>query len=151
MIPSAAPPKRSTAAERECSLTGTALEPSDIAGRVPAVREINGGRVGVVSIQMASTEARITVAPSGTFQIGDKAVHRLGFGAMRLTGPGIWGEPKDRQEAIRVLRRAVELGVDLIDNRDSDGRYVSGELTREALHPSPDDLLIATKAGLVRT
>ena len=100
---------------------------------------------------MASTEARITVAPSGTFQIGDKVVHRLGFGAMRLTGPGIWGEPKDRQEAIRVLRRAAELGVDLIDTADSYGPYVSEELIREALHPYPDDLLIATKAGLVRT
>jgi pyridoxine 4-dehydrogenase len=77
-------------------------------------------------------------------------VHRLGFGAMRLTGSGIWGEPDDRDECIRVLRRAVELGVDLIDTADSYGPYVSEELIREALHPYPDGLLIATKAGLVR-
>jgi pyridoxine 4-dehydrogenase len=88
---------------------------------------------------------------SGTFQIADHTVHRLGFGAMRLTGPGIWGEPGDRAECIRVLRRAVELGVDLIDTADSYGPYVSEELIREALHPYPEHLLIATKAGLVRS
>src|SRR6266516_3696407 len=88
---------------------------------------------------------------SGTFAIGaDLPVHRLGFGAMRLTGPGIWGEPADRSECIRVLRRAVELGVDLIDTADSYGPYVSEEIIREALHPYPEQLLIATKAGLVR-
>jgi pyridoxine 4-dehydrogenase len=91
-----------------------------------------------------------TVEASGTFTIGDLRVHRLGFGAMRLTGPGIWGPPKDRPEAIRVLRRAVELGVDLIDTADSYGPYISEELIREALHPYPPGLLIATKAGLVR-
>jgi pyridoxine 4-dehydrogenase len=87
---------------------------------------------------------------SGTFEIAGRTVHRLGFGAMRLTGSGIWGEPDDRDECIRVLRRAVELGVDLIDTADSYGPYVSEELIREALHPYPDGLLIATKAGLVR-
>jgi pyridoxine 4-dehydrogenase len=91
------------------------------------------------------------VDASGTFTIGDIRVHRLGFGAMRLTGPGIWGPPKDRAEAIRVLRRAVELGVDLIDTADSYGPYVSEELIREALHPYPSGLVIATKAGLART
>jgi aryl-alcohol dehydrogenase-like predicted oxidoreductase len=70
---------------------------------------------------------------------------------MRLTGPGIWGEPPDHDEAIRVLRRAVELGVSLIDTADSYGPYVAEELIREALHPYPDELVIATKAGLVRT
>jgi len=70
---------------------------------------------------------------------------------MRLTGPGIWGEPRDHAEAIRVLRRAVELGVSLIDTADSYGPYVAEELIREALHPYPDELVIATKAGLVRT
>ena len=87
---------------------------------------------------------------SGTFEIAERAVHRLGFGAMRLTGRGIWGEPDDRTECIRVVRRAVELGVDLIDTADSYGPYVSEEIIREALHPYPEHLLIATKAGLVR-
>jgi Predicted oxidoreductases (related to aryl-alcohol dehydrogenases) len=89
--------------------------------------------------------------PSGTFGIDGHTVHRLGFGAMRLTGRGIWGEPDDRDECIRVLRRAVELGVDLIDTADSYGPYVSEEVIREALHPYPDNLVIATKAGLVRS
>jgi pyridoxine 4-dehydrogenase len=88
---------------------------------------------------------------SGTFSIGGRTVHRLGFGAMRITGPGIWGEPADRDECIRVLRRAVELGVDFIDTADSYGPHVSEELIRTALHPYPEDMLIATKAGLVRT
>lgn len=89
---------------------------------------------------------------SGTFRIGDDLpVFRLGYGAMRITGPSIWGEPRDRDEAIRVLRRAVELGVTFIDTADSYGPYVSEELIRAALHPYPDDLVIATKAGLVRT
>ena len=87
---------------------------------------------------------------SGTFDIGEHTVHRLGYGAMRLTGPGIWGEPADRGECVRVLRRAVELGVDFIDTADSYGPYVSEEIIREALHPYPDGLVIATKAGLVR-
>jgi aryl-alcohol dehydrogenase-like predicted oxidoreductase len=78
-------------------------------------------------------------------------VVRLGYGAMRITGPGIWGPPEDHDEAIRVLRRAVELGVTLIDTADSYGPYVSEELIREALHPYPADVVIATKAGLVRT
>ena len=78
-------------------------------------------------------------------------MNRLGFGAMRLTGKGIWGPPDDRDEATRVLRRAVDLGVNFIDTADSYGPYVSEELIREALHPYPDDLVIATKAGLLRT
>ncbi|MDX6411984.1 MAG: pyridoxine 4-dehydrogenase [Gaiellaceae bacterium] len=91
-------------------------------------------------------------AASGTFTIGgDLTVNRLGFGAMRLTGPGIWGPPRDHDEAIRVLRRTVELGVNLIDTADSYGPYMSEELIREALHPYPEGLVIATKAGLVRT
>ncbi|MDT4922317.1 MAG: pyridoxine 4-dehydrogenase [Pseudonocardiales bacterium] len=87
---------------------------------------------------------------SGTFEIAGRTVHRLGFGAMRLTGPGIWGEPADRDECIRVVRRAVELGVDLIDTADSYGPYVSEEIIREALYPYPEQVLVATKAGLVR-
>jgi aryl-alcohol dehydrogenase-like predicted oxidoreductase len=89
---------------------------------------------------------------SGTFEIGgDLTVNRLGFGAMRLTGKGVWGPPDDHDECIRVLRRAVELGVDFIDTADSYGPYVSEELIREALHPYADGLVIATKAGLLRT
>jgi pyridoxine 4-dehydrogenase len=94
-----------------------------------------------------------TTAPahaSGTFSIAGTPVHRLGFGAMRLTGPGIWGDPTDRAESVRVVRRAVELGVDFIDTADSYGPHVSEEILREALHPYPDQVLIATKAGLVR-
>ncbi|GLZ08772.1 oxidoreductase [Actinomadura sp. NBRC 104412] len=89
---------------------------------------------------------------SGVYRIGgDLPVHRLGFGAMRITGPGVWGEPADRDEAIRVLKRAVELGIDLIDTADSYGPYVSEDLIAEALHPYPDELVIATKGGFVRT
>jgi len=87
---------------------------------------------------------------SGTFTIGDREVHRLGYGAMQITGTGVWGEPADRDECLRVLRRAVELGVDLIDTADSYGPEVSENLIFEALHPYPDDLVIATKAGLTR-
>ncbi len=90
------------------------------------------------------------VPESGTFHLGDRVVNRLGFGAMRLTGPGIWGEPGHRIECIRVLRRALELGVNLIDTADSYGPEVSEDLIYEALHPYPDELVIATKAGLTR-
>ena len=89
---------------------------------------------------------------SDTFTIGgDLEVRRLGFGAMRLTGPGIWGPPDDPDEARAVLRRAVELGVNLIDTADSYGPDVSENLIAEALHPYPDGLVIATKGGLRRT
>ncbi|MEV6252292.1 aldo/keto reductase [Nocardia sp. NPDC051911] len=90
-------------------------------------------------------------AASGTFAIGgDLPVHRLGYGAMQLTGPGVWGDPKDPDEAVRVLRRAVELGVNFIDTADSYGPFVSEKLIRKALHPYPEGLVIATKAGLTR-
>lgn len=87
---------------------------------------------------------------SGTFTIGDLTVNRLGFGAMRLTGKGVWGPPQDRDECLRVLRRAVDLGVNFIDTANSYGPYVSEELIREALHPY-DGVVVATKAGLLRT
>ncbi|OBK82518.1 aldo/keto reductase [Mycobacterium sp. 1164985.4] len=87
---------------------------------------------------------------SGTFTLGDLTVNRLGFGAMRLTGKGVWGPPQDRDECLRVLRRAVELGVNFIDTANSYGPFVSEELIREALHPY-DGIVVATKAGLVRT
>ncbi|MET7770552.1 aldo/keto reductase [Nocardia sp. NPDC005366] len=89
---------------------------------------------------------------SGTFALGgDLPVHRLGYGAMQITGPGVWGDPADPDEAVRVLRRAVELGVNFIDTADSYGPFVSESLIRKALHPYPDDLVIATKAGLTRS
>lgn len=101
---------------------------------------------------MTSTPVSRPALQSGTFLVGgDIPIVRIGFGAMRLTGPGIWGEPPDPRQAIRVLRRAVELGVNLIDTADSYGPYVSEELIRQALHPYPEGLLIATKAGQVRT
>jgi pyridoxine 4-dehydrogenase len=92
-----------------------------------------------------------TAAAAGTIDIGgDLTVNRLGFGAMRITGPGIWGEPPSRDQAIATLRRVVELGVNFIDTADSYGPSVSEELIAAALHPYPDDLVIASKGGLVR-
>jgi pyridoxine 4-dehydrogenase len=95
------------------------------------------------------------VRSSGTFTLGAGAagattVHRLGYGAMQITGDGVWGEPADRDACIAVLRRAVDMGVDLIDTADSYGPEVSERLIFEALHPYPDGLVIATKAGLTR-
>ncbi|MFI5954403.1 aldo/keto reductase [Cryptosporangium sp. NPDC051539] len=91
-------------------------------------------------------------AAAGTIDVGgDLTVNRLGFGAMRITGQGIWGDPPDREVAKAVLRRAVELGVNFIDTADSYGPHVSEELIAEALYPYADDLVIATKGGLERT
>ncbi|HZM31114.1 MAG TPA: aldo/keto reductase [Acidimicrobiales bacterium] len=87
---------------------------------------------------------------AGTVAVGDRTVNRLGFGAMRITGRGIWGPPRDHDESVRVLRRAVDLGVDFIDTADSYGPAVSEELIAEALSPYPEHLVIATKGGLVR-
>ncbi|MBV9550603.1 MAG: aldo/keto reductase, partial [Alphaproteobacteria bacterium] len=93
----------------------------------------------------------INASQSGSFKIGGRlAVHRMGFGAMRITGPGVWGPPKDKAEAIRVLRLLPELGVNFIDTADSYGPDVSEELIYEALHPY-DGLVIATKAGFTRS
>ena len=103
---------------------------------------------------MAVSHERPVASVTGmdTFTIGgDLEVHRLGFGAMRITGEGIWGPPDDPEEAKRLLRRVVELGVDLIDTADSYGPEVSENLIAEALHPYPDGLVIATKGGLRRT
>jgi pyridoxine 4-dehydrogenase len=94
----------------------------------------------------------MSAGSSGTFEIGgERTVNRLGFGGMRLTGDGIWGEPRDPDECRRVLRRAIELDVNLIDTADSYGPEVSERLIAEALYPYPDDLLIATKGGLTRS
>jgi len=95
--------------------------------------------------------ATLPAASSGTFSIGgDLPVHRLGYGTMQLTGPGVWGDPRDPDEAVRVLRRAVELGVTFIDTADSYGPYVAEPLIFRALAPYADDLVIATKAGFTR-
>ncbi|MDB5128809.1 aldo/keto reductase [Mucilaginibacter sp.] len=92
-----------------------------------------------------------TTSPK-TFSIGGQLrVNRIGYGAMRITGKGIWGPPKDKDEAIRVLKRAVELGVNFIDTADSYGPHISEELIAEALYPYPADLVIGTKGGLLRT
>ncbi|QHT70233.1 oxidoreductase [Rhodocytophaga rosea] len=82
---------------------------------------------------------------------GDLTVNRMGYGAMRITGEGIWGPPKDREESLRVLKKAVELGIDFIDTADSYGPHISEELIAEALYPYPKGLVIATKGGLLRT
>jgi len=88
---------------------------------------------------------------SDTFAIGgEMVVHRLGYGAMQLPGPGVWGEPADREGALAVVRAAVEQGVDFIDTADSYGPFVSEQILAEALHPYPGNLVIATKAGLTR-
>src|SRR6202035_81240 len=89
-------------------------------------------------------------ATPGTLRLGDLSVGRLGFGAMRITGPGVWGPPADRTAAVRLLRRVVELGINFIDTADSYGPGVSEELIAEALHPYPTGLVIATKGGFMR-
>ncbi|HEY1101126.1 MAG TPA: aldo/keto reductase, partial [Myxococcota bacterium] len=97
---------------------------------------------------MSST---IDASASGTFKIGRFTVNRLGFGAMRVTGKGVWGEPADRDESLRTLKRLPDLGINFIDTADSYGPDVSERLIAEALAPYGDTLLIATKAGLTRT
>jgi len=102
--------------------------------------------------ESAGHQGQGLAAKAGEFLIGnDLRVTRLGFGAMRITGKGIWGEPADRAESIRVLRRAVELGINFIDTADSYGPSVSEEIIAEALHPYPANLVIATKGGFDRT
>jgi pyridoxine 4-dehydrogenase len=91
-----------------------------------------------------------STALDDTITLGERRVRRLGFGAMRITGDGIWGPPEDHDESIAVLRRSVELGINLIDTADSYGPEVSEDLIAEALYPYPEDLVIATKGGLVR-
>jgi pyridoxine 4-dehydrogenase len=93
----------------------------------------------------------VTAERSGQFRLGDRPVNRLGYGAMQLAGPGVFGPPADRANSIAVLRRAVELGVDHIDTSDYYGPYVVNEMIREALHPYPDDLTIVTKVGALRS
>ena len=100
---------------------------------------------------MTDQDTRPNAASAGTFDLGgDLKVVRMGFGAMRITGEGIWGEPEDPEEARTVLRRAIELGINLIDTADSYGPEVSERLIGETLHPYPERLVIATKGGLTR-
>lgn len=100
---------------------------------------------------MTTRDSAVTATAAGRIEIGgDMAVNRMGFGAMRVTGPGVWGPPVDRDESLRVLRRAVDLGVDFIDTANSYGPAVSEELIAEALYPYPPGLVIATKGGLTR-
>jgi len=101
---------------------------------------------------MTNTTEQQPVAASSTFMLGgDLPVHRLGFGSMQITGDGVWGEPRDHDQAIAVLRRSLQLGVNLIDTADSYGPEVSERLIAEALYPYPEGLVIATKGGLLRT
>jgi pyridoxine 4-dehydrogenase len=99
---------------------------------------------------MSTATTTPNAAAAGDVRLGGFAVHRLGFGAMRITGPGIWGPPKDKPSALRTLRHAVELGVNFIDTADTYGPNVSEELIAEALHPYPKGLVIATKGGWER-
>ena len=96
------------------------------------------------------TTTELVAHRAGSFRIAGEDVARLGFGTMRLTGRGIWGEPDDREECVRTVRRALDLGIQLIDTADSYGPEVAETIIREAIHPYPDDVLIATKAGLTR-
>lgn len=98
-----------------------------------------------------TTNANTPAAAAGTFRLGDITVNRMGYGAMRITGHGIWGPPKDPENALAVLRRAVELGVNLIDTADAYGPYINEEQIAEALYPYPEGLLIATKGGMTRS
>src|SRR5919201_4818675 len=103
-------------------------------------------------VELMADQASVTASAAGTIDVGgDLTVNRLGFGAMRLTGRGIWGPPPDRERARAVLRRAVELDVNFIDTADSYGPAISETLIAEALHPYPEDLVIATKGGLERS
>jgi len=98
-----------------------------------------------------NTETHMTgIAKAGTFQLGDRSVSRMGYGAMQLAGPGVFGPPKDRDQALAVLREAVASGVNHIDTSDFYGPYVVNQLIREALHPYPKDLVIVTKVGAMR-
>src|SRR5213082_2024925 len=124
-------------------------------GRLTRRQVVVGGIVGMASLiaprGAAEAGATATAAAAGTLTLGgDLVVNRMGFGSPQITGPGIWGEPKEPAEAHRVLRRAVELGVNFIDTADAYGPEVSERLIAEALHPYPQGLVIATKGGLVR-
>ena len=130
-------------------LDGVAVSAAVLAGAVmaPWARAAAGATGGAAAV----VDPNAPAAAAGTLLIGgDLQVSRLGFGAMRITGEGIWGEPRDANEAFAVLRRAVQLGTNFIDTADAYGPYISERLIREALYPYPPGLLIATKGGQVR-
>jgi aryl-alcohol dehydrogenase-like predicted oxidoreductase len=134
--------RRTLLAQTGAVLSGLALTGSG---------EALGAATSASSGSAAQGSAATPAAASGTITLGrDMKVNRLGFGAMRITGPGIWGEPQDPVEARAVLRRTVELGVTFIDTADSYGPAVSEQLIAETLHPYPPGLVIATKGGIVR-
>jgi pyridoxine 4-dehydrogenase len=109
-------------------------------------------KIQSVTFKISKTMTLSTLNKTDSYLIGnDITVNRMGYGAMRITGDGIWGPPKDKTEAIKVLQRAIELGINFIDTADSYGPYISEELIAEALYPYPDGLVIATKGGLLRT
>src|SRR5471032_1425400 len=109
---------------------------------------------GSFILEPYSDDARVTamtgLANSGTFRLGDRQVNRIGYGAMQLAGPGVFGPPKDRAAALAVLREAVEAGVNHIDTSDFYGPHITNQLIREALHPYRDELVIVTKVGARR-
>jgi pyridoxine 4-dehydrogenase len=107
---------------------------------------VNAHNRGIVLQETMMTD----LAKAGTFTLGDRAVNRMGYGAMQLAGPGVFGPPKDRDAALAVLREAIEAGVDHIDTSDFYGPHVTNQIIREALHPYPDGLTIVTKVGAVR-
>src|ERR1700735_157469 len=122
-----------------------------VAPRASARQPVEGGSRGTSARKDTGMSEQSNAAAAGTIDVGgDLTVNRLGFGAMRITGHGVWGDPPDHDQAIATLRRALELGVNFIDTADSYGPEVSENLIAEALHPYPDDLVIATKGGLVR-
>src|SRR5438132_6561590 len=115
------------------------------------LRATLAGGASLLAGRAATLFAAASASDDSSFSIGgDLTVNRLGFGAMRLTGEGIWGWPPDRENALKVLRRAVELGANLIDTADAYGPDTSELLIAEALHPYPNGLVIATKGGLTR-
>src|SRR5438105_11031365 len=112
---------------------------------------VSAGAASILTGGLSKLVTAASFTAKSTFQLGgDLTVNRLGFGAMRLTGEGIWGWPADRENAKKVLRRAVELGVNLIDTADAYGPETSELIIAEALHPYPKGLIIATKGGLTR-
>src|ERR1700729_4439524 len=122
------------------------------APRASARRRVEGWRRRTTARKDTGMSEQSTAAAAGTIDVGgDLTVNRLGFGAMRITGQGVWGDPPDHDQAIATLRRAVELGVNFVDTADSYGPDVSENLIAEALHPYPDDLVIATKGGYARS
>src|SRR6185437_10159222 len=147
--PSPRAPTSSTSATASCRKRRSPMSSACWRGFAAAPSR---GRGGLLCRARHEKEATMVgVQKSGVFEIGGTLpVHRLGFGAMRITGRGIWGEPADRAEALRVLRRLPEIGVDFIDTADSYGPNVSERLIREALAPYPG-LVVATKAGLTRS